>query len=414
LSKRAVIVGCGVAGPSLALFLQRIGWEPVIYEAAAEPDEYAGLFLNVATNGLAVLDELGLRERVLADAHPCPHMVMWSGRGKRLGQVPNGPAGAPERGSAVIRRAELHQALREEAQRQGVAIHPGARLEAIKDNGRSVEARFADGRTAMGDVLFGCDGINSITRAFIDPQGPRPTYTGMIGLGGYARLAGIAPTPQTQHFVFGRRSFFGYLVRSDGEVYWFANVTRTEPAAGTTRRTTSDEWLRLLRGLHAHDPEPVPQILAAATGELRAYPIYDLAHVPRWHRGRIVAVGDAVHGTSPSVGQGASLALEDAIVLAKCLRDRPAVDEAFAAYQRLRQPRAEQLVAYAQEINKHKRVSTNPLAVRMRDAIVPFFLRKAASDTTNAWIYNYQVDWHAPISIADGTFAASTRARDPG
>src|SRR3982074_1632531 len=95
MPKRVVIAGCGVAGPALALFLQRIGWQPVICEAAAEPDDHGGLFLNVATNGLAVLDDLGLSERVLADAHACPHMVMWSGRGKRLGKVPNAPAGAP-------------------------------------------------------------------------------------------------------------------------------------------------------------------------------------------------------------------------------------------------------------------------------------------------------------------------------
>jgi hypothetical protein len=58
------------------------------------------------------------------------------------------------------------------------------------------------------------------------------------------------------------------------------------------------------------------------------------------------------------------------------------------------------MVAYAQEINKHKRISTNPLAVRMRDAIAPFFLKKAASDTTNQWIYDYHVDWHAPTPTA--------------
>jgi hypothetical protein len=185
----------------------------------------------------------------------------------------------------------------------------------------------------------------------------------MIGLGGYARAQGVAPTPDTQHFVFGRRSFFGYLVRADGEIYWFANVTRPEPARG---RATSEDWLELLRELHADDPPPIPQIVAGNVGELRGYPIYDLAHVPRWGRGRAVAAGDAVHGTSPSIGQGASLAFEDAIVLAKCLRDLPDSGQAFATYQRLRQPPAERLVAYAQEVNKYKRISPNPLAVRMR------------------------------------------------
>jgi 2-polyprenyl-6-methoxyphenol hydroxylase-like FAD-dependent oxidoreductase len=85
MGRRAVIAGCGVAGPAVALFLRRAGWEPVIYEAVEDPDAEAGVFLNLATNGLAVLDQLGLREQLLAGAHRCPTMVMWSGRGKRLG-----------------------------------------------------------------------------------------------------------------------------------------------------------------------------------------------------------------------------------------------------------------------------------------------------------------------------------------
>ena len=393
MSGRALIIGCGVAGPAVALFLRRAGWEPVIYEAVAQPEEYHGLFLNLATNGLEVLASLGLRDRLLAGAHRCPHMVMWSGRGKRLGRVPNGPAGQPERGSVVVRRVELHRALREEALRQDIPIEFGARLDGVADAERGVQARFADGRRAEGDLLVGADGINSPTRGVIDPGAPRPAYTGLVGLGGYARAEGLQATPDTQHFVFGRRSFFGYLVREDGEAWWFANVTRPEPARGGARAITGEQWLELLRELHAEDPAPVPQILAGNRSELRAHPVYDLLHVPRWSRGRIVAVGDAVHGTSPSVGQGASLALEDAIVLAKCLRDLPGHHDAFTAYQRLRQPRAERMVAYAQQINKHKRISTSPLAVRMRDAVVPLFLRKAASDTTNRWIYDYRIDW---------------------
>jgi 2-polyprenyl-6-methoxyphenol hydroxylase-like FAD-dependent oxidoreductase len=266
-----------------------------------------------------------------------------------------------------------------------------------------VAARFADGRSAAGDLLIGADGINSTTRTTIDPNAPRPAYTGLVGVGGFARVDGLDPTPSTQHFVFGRRSFFGYLARADGEVYWFANVTRPEPARGNTRNMTSAQWLDLLRDLHAGDPPPVQQILAGNLEELRGYPIYDLAHVPRWSRGRLVALGDAVHGTSPSVGQGASLALEDAIVLAKCLRDLAGHEDAFAAFQRLRQPRAERMVAYAQQINKHKRVSTNPLAVRVRDAVVPLSLRKAASDTTNRWIYDHHIDWAARIDAAAAT-----------
>ena len=228
---RALIIGCGVAGPAVALFLQRAGWDVEVFEAAEEPDAYAGLFLNVATNGLAVLEQLGLRERVVAEGHRSPHMVMWSSTGRQLGTVPNGPAREPERGSVVVRRGILHRVLREAAQQAGIPITFGARLERIEQSDAAVRAIFADGRTATGDLLVGADGVGSPTRRHIDPDAPTPAYSGLVGLGGFARVPGLAPTPEAQHMVFGRRSFFGYLVRDDGEVYWFANLTSRRPIA---------------------------------------------------------------------------------------------------------------------------------------------------------------------------------------
>lgn len=396
MSRTAAIIGCGVAGPALALFLQRAGWRPAVYEAAPAPDDHAGAFLNVATNGLAVLDALGLRDRLLADAHHCPRMVIWSARGRRLGQVPNGPAGDPGRGSAIVRRGWLHQVLREEALRSDVPITFGARLTAIPTAGDTVRATFADGSTTEADIVVGCDGIGSPTRRFIDPAAPAPIYAGLVGVGGFAR-AGLPPTPSTQHFVFGRRSFFGYLTRSDGETYWFANVTRPEPSPDELRATSTEQWLAELTELHAGDPHPVPAILAANTAEVRGYPVHDLHHVPRWSQGPVGAIGDAVHAMSPSAGQGASLALEDAMMLAQCLRDLREPADAFAAYQRIRQPRAERVVRYAQEITKRKKVSQNPLAVLVRDAMLPMFLRRAATDVSSNWLYDHTIAWDVPV-----------------
>lgn len=394
---RALIIGSGVAGPAVARFLQRAGWEVEIFEAAVEPDSYAGLFLNVATNGLAVLDQLGLREQVVAAGHRSPHMVMWSGTGKRLGTVPNGPAGEPDRGSVVVRRGILHRVLREAAQAAGIPITFGARLERIEQTEAAVRAVFADGRTETGDLLIGADGVGSPTRRHIDPDAPAPEYSGLVGLGGFARVPGLAPTPETQHMVFGRRSFFGYLVRDDGEVYWFANITYPDGDRAALRAVTAPEWLAMLRQLHADDPYPVPQILAHASGEVGGYPIDDLAHVPHWSRGRVVAVGDAVHATSPSAGQGASLALEDAITLARCLRETPDHAAALAEYQRLRQPRAEAVVGYARAINRRKRVTRSRLGIAIRDAMLPMFLRAAADDTRNDWLYNHEIAWEAGV-----------------
>src|SRR2546421_11935847 len=82
--KKALIIGCGVAGPAIALFLQRAGIEVEIYEARAESTDYGGLFLNTACNGLGVLETLGLDEQVSRQGSPIPRMVIWSGNGTRL------------------------------------------------------------------------------------------------------------------------------------------------------------------------------------------------------------------------------------------------------------------------------------------------------------------------------------------
>jgi len=385
---RALIIGCGVAGPAIAQLLQRDGWETTVFEAHEQPDDYAGLFLNVATNGLAVLDALGLRDRLVSDGHRAPHMVMWGSSGKRLGAAPNGPAGNPELGGVIVTRGWLHEVMRAGAASAGVPLVFGARVVRIEETPTSVRAHFADGRVAEGDILIGCDGIGSPTRRHIDPDGPAPTFSGLVGLGGFARVPGLQPTPETQHFVFGARSFFGYLVRTDGTVYWFANVTHAEASREQLARVP---WLDELRELHSSDPYPVPQILANATDQLGAYPVYDLVGVRHWSRGRVVALGDAVHAMSPSAGQGASLALEDAATLAACLREASDHSTAFAEYQRLRRPRAEAIVRYAREINSRKRVTKSRLGMAIRDAMMPLFLRRAASDTRNDWVYGYRV-----------------------
>jgi 2-polyprenyl-6-methoxyphenol hydroxylase-like FAD-dependent oxidoreductase len=395
---RALVIGSGVAGPAVAMFLASDGWEVEIFEAAARPDDYAGAFLNVATNGLTVLDALGFRERLLSDAHPAPHMIMWSSTGKQLGSVPNGPAGDPARGSAIVRRGWLHRVLREGAEDRGIPIRFGARLTGIAAEPDVVHATFADGHRASADILVGCDGIGSPTRTHIDAHAPNPRYSGLVGLGGFARVAGLSPTPATQHFVFGRRSFFGYLVREDGTVYWFANVTAPEPSRGSLGDASVAEWLVWLRDLHQDDPYPMPQILDGHDGDLGAYPIYDLNGVRHWSRGRVVAVGDAVHATSPSAGQGASLALEDAQSLAICLREEADHEAAFARYQAVRQPRADKVVDYARKINSQKRVSKSRVAVAIRDAMLPLFLRRAANDRSNDWLYNYRVSQGRPLS----------------
>src|SRR4051794_6768718 len=150
--KTALIIGGGIGGPVVAMFLKRAGIDAQIYEAQPAPDDEGGYFLNVASNGLDVLHTLGLHDQVAAEGFPIPRMIMWSGSGKRLGEVRNGAMPGKGETSVVVKRGALHRILREAALREGVSISWGKTLTDIDiTNDSAVIARFADGTTARGD-----------------------------------------------------------------------------------------------------------------------------------------------------------------------------------------------------------------------------------------------------------------------
>jgi 2-polyprenyl-6-methoxyphenol hydroxylase-like FAD-dependent oxidoreductase len=398
-SRKALIIGCGIAGPAVALFFKRAGIEAEIYEAQHQPNDYAGLFLNVASNGLAVLQTLGLGPQLAQEGFACPQMVMWSGSGKRLADVRNGAAADQGATSMILKRGTLHRLLRDAALRAGIPITYGKALSAITHaDSQQVTVAFDDGSQATGDFLVGCDGIHSRTRQLMDPAAPQPTYTGLVSCGGFARGLSLPPTPDTQHFIFGKQAFFGYLVKPDGEIYWFSNLAQPQESRRARLAAVPEtEWREKLLALHGDDPSFIEEIIRATPGPIGRYPIYDIPTIPRWHADRIVLVGDAAHATSPSAGQGAALALEDAIVLAQCVRDMPQLGAAFATYEGLRRSRAERVVRLSRQTGNQKAAS-NPVARWLRDLMLPYFLKRFTNPASLAWLYSYHVTWERPVS----------------
>lgn len=390
-SKKVLIIGCGIAGPAMALFLQRAGMETVIYESEKEASDYAGLFLNLARNGLRVLEELGIDSPIRTEGYEMEKMVMLNGKSKLLGVIGQ-ESGEPQ--GYTIKRGILHKLVREEALRQGIPIEFSKRLKTIEIEGpEQVKAIFEDGTSATGNVLIGCDGIHSRTRSIILPDAPKPAYTGLVSYGGFAHSSTLPFKPGIQTMVFGRKAFFGYLVKRSGEVYWFGNMNY--PGTPTRKELLSipqEEWRATVDRLHRDDPAPIPEIVRATKGEIGVFPVYDIRTQPVWHKGPVVLIGDAIHATSPSAGQGASMALEDTVVLAQCMRDIPDLERAFTTFRELRKGRVEQMVQYARTIGQRKN-ATNPVQVFFRDLMLPVFLKSANKDS-HAWIYDYKTNWN--------------------
>lgn len=394
---RALIIGAGIGGPAAAVALQRAGIEPIICEARAATASSTGLFLGLGINGMHVLRELGLLDEVLSrGAVPTPWLEFFSATGRRLGAVPMGRL--DERTPSVtLTRSALQEALVEAARDRGITIHHGRRFVEYREATNGVVARFEDGGEIEADLLVAADGIHSAVRRAAFPDAPAPSYAGLLNLGGFVRDSGLPPTPDAMRMVWGWRAFFGYTVQENGEAWWFANVGEARaPRRGELEAVSTEEWRRRLLALFADDAPFIARLIEA-TPEITATSIHDLPSLPAWHRGRVVLMGDAAHAVSPSSGQGASLALEDAIVLAKCLRDVTPVESALARYEALRRPRAERIVADGRRRGTYKALRSRA-AVRLRDLVMPLALRVFANGLRLAWIHDYRVRWDEPVT----------------
>jgi 2-polyprenyl-6-methoxyphenol hydroxylase-like FAD-dependent oxidoreductase len=333
----ALIIGGGVGGPVAAMALRKAGIEAVVYEAYAASAEAVGGMLTVAPNGLAALDIVGAREAVLAVGQPMRRTIVADGRGRTMAEFPGLADLEP---SQAVWRPALHRALYEQAKAQGVVIVHDKRLIAVEDGPDSVTANFADGSTASADVLIGADGIHSTVRRLIDPAAPDPDGVPLLNFGGVSDMS-LPVARDATYFVFGRNGFLGYWRQSDDSTAWFANLPDgRQTSLADARKVTSSEWLARLAEAYGADT-PAHELIARTRPDcLQAFGSVEIMpRVPRWHGKRMALIGDAVHAPSPSSGQGASLAVESAIELARCLRDIPEPGSAFAAYERARRPR---------------------------------------------------------------------------
>jgi 2-polyprenyl-6-methoxyphenol hydroxylase-like FAD-dependent oxidoreductase len=273
-----------------------------------------------------------------------------------------------------------------------VSLYFEKRLIKVEDRGEQpVVAYFADGTTAEGDFLIGADGVHSVARRQVVPDGPTPFDTGLIGFGGFAPRAvldGMSPGRRVET-TFGRSGFFGYGYCSpdpgDGVMWW-----STQPAHGMDaaafRALDQAALKQHLADFHRGWRDPIPQILEAAEN-IVVTDTLDVATLPTWSRKRSLLIGDAAHATSPHAGQGASLALEDAMRLARLMQGGQELSLTFQNFEAERRPRAEKIVAIARRNGNKKREFTATGAF-IRDQMVRWLLPLGARGMDFMYAYD--------------------------
>jgi 2-polyprenyl-6-methoxyphenol hydroxylase-like FAD-dependent oxidoreductase len=330
---KAIIIGGGIAGLTTAIALRKVGLDAEVYERAPELRE-VGAGIGLGANAVKSLRHLGLDVPVLAagDSWRCAELRSWRGR-VLLSEDFTRHEGILGACATVIHRADLLDILL--AALPGEAVRFGHEFTDYTLTATGVKARFANGASAAGDLLIGADGLFSEVRAqMLGPAPPR--YRG------HTCWRAVVPFPYERIppgyicEVWGRGARFG-IVRTGGErIYWFAtlNTPALDPAAPLPPQKSFLE--RTFGGWAA----PVPELVALTPeAAILRNDIFDRPPGRRWFEGRVLLIGDAAHPTTPNLGQGGGMAIEDALVLARLLRNSSDIPAALEAFTRERYQR---------------------------------------------------------------------------
>jgi len=397
---KALVVGGGIAGPATALALQQVGVDVTVLEAWPRADGEAGSWLTLAPNGLHALGLLGARHLASDLGMPSERNVMVGATGRVLGTLSLGVPLDDGTVAVTLKRSRLALALLDEARRRGIDVRQGSRVVQVETGPDTVRAALEDGSTVDADLLVGADGVHSTVRRAIDPHAAQARYVGLTNFGGVTEGSPLAVTlPARQwHFVFGSKAFFGAHPTPEGDVVWFVNLPRPVITAKERARKGPEDWRTELADLFALDAGPAAELIRTGRLELWADNTHDLPRVAHWHRGRAVIVGDAAHAPSPSSGQGASMALEDAVVLATSVRDATTVEEALTAYEASRRVRVERIVAAGARSSSSKIPGRAGRAVR--DTMMRIVFRHLVTDRSSAWVTGHRVRWEPTVDPA--------------
>ncbi|WP_187971226.1 FAD-dependent monooxygenase [Aquibium microcysteis] len=336
---RIVVAGGGVGGMTVALALQKAGHSVAICEQAGAYGQI-GADVNLTPNAVHALDGLGLRSALEETAARPEFRISRTGDGgEETSRLPMSAAAEAKYGAPqlTIHRADLLDALR--AALAPGTIRLGARAAGVEQDEQGAVLVLADGARVAGDLVIGADGIHSVVRAALfGPDHPR--FTGLVSWRGTVPRERLAGIPDLDSFTkwWGQSSdhqIVTFPLRKGAEIFVFA----TTPLDGWSEEGwTLPGDVAELRAAYA-DFHPHARALLAACETVTRSALHVRDPMPQWSKGRVTVLGDAAHPMVPFMAQGACMAIEDGVVLARAVDANPDVPSALSAYEAARRER---------------------------------------------------------------------------
>lgn len=331
-----LIIGGGIGGLTAAIALRQAGHRATVIERDPNWSVY-GVGIIQQANVVRAMTQLGLLDDYLAAGVPFDKVAIHVPDGTQVAVVPTPRLVEGYPSNVGIGRPALHKVLGDRAVAEGAEVRLGVTAAELRDDGDGVAVAFSNGAEGTFDIVVGADGVYSDTRRRIMPGAPEPAFTGQS----VWRYNFPRPADLDALHAYNGPTGVGLVPISAELMYMY--VTTPEPG---NPHYPKDRLAEAMRGKLANAAPAIRAMAELITdNEGVVYrPLEAVFLDGPWHVGRIVLLGDAVHATTPHLGQGAGMAIEDAIVLADELGKHETPEAAFTAYRARRFERCRYIV----------------------------------------------------------------------